>query len=42
MTTGLINILLVENNPADIRLTQEALKENKFKVNLDDKKEDNA
>ena len=28
------DILLVEDSPADIRLTQEALKENKFKVNL--------
>lgn len=27
-------ILLVEDSPADIRLTQEALKENKLKVNL--------
>ena len=34
MIPGLINILLVEDNPADIRLTQEALKENKLKVNL--------
>lgn len=29
-----ISILLVEDNPADIRLTQEALKENKMKVDL--------
>ena len=29
-----VDILLVEDNPADIRLTQEALKENKIKVNL--------
>lgn len=34
MSNGLINILLVEDSPADIRLTQEALKENKFQVNL--------
>lgn len=27
-------ILLVEDSPADIRLTQEALKENKLKINL--------
>lgn len=27
-------ILLVEDNPADIRLTQEALKENKLQINL--------
>ena len=29
-----IEILLVEDSPADIRLTQEALKENKLKINL--------
>jgi CheY-like chemotaxis protein len=29
-----IEILLVEDSPADIRLTEEALKENKLKVNL--------
>ena len=29
-----VDILLVKDNPADIRLTQEALKENKIKVNL--------
>ena len=29
-----INILLVEDNPGDIRLTQEALKESKIAVNL--------
>ncbi|KTD54722.1 response regulator [Legionella quateirensis] len=29
-----IEILLVEDSPADIRLTQEALKENKLAVNL--------
>lgn len=29
-----IEILLVEDSPADIRLTEEALKENKIKVNL--------
>ena len=34
MEYGPIDILLVEDNPADIRLTQEALKENKLKVNL--------
>ena len=34
MNPAPINILLVEDNPADIRLTQEALKENKLKVNL--------
>ena len=27
-----VDILLVEDNPADIRLTQEALKENKIKL----------
>ncbi|MBI4370348.1 MAG: response regulator [Elusimicrobia bacterium] len=30
-----VTILLVEDNPADIRLTQEALKENKIAVNLE-------
>ena len=34
MEFGPIDILLVEDNPADIRLTQEALKENKIRVNL--------
>ena len=34
MSFGPISILLVEDNPADIRLTEEALKENKLKVNL--------
>ncbi len=34
MAFGPIDILLVEDNPADIRLTEEALKENKLKVNL--------
>lgn len=34
MVFGPISILLVEDNPADIRLTQEALKENKIKVDL--------
>ena len=34
MTFEPIHILLVEDNPADIRLTQEAIKENKIKVNL--------
>jgi len=29
-----INILLVEDNPGDIRLTKEALKEGKIKNNL--------
>lgn len=29
-----IEILLVEDNPGDVRLTQEALKENKFRNNL--------
>lgn len=29
-----ITILMVEDNPADIRLTQEAFKENKISVNL--------
>lgn len=29
-----IEVLLVEDSPADIRLTQEALKENKLKINL--------
>jgi len=29
-----IEILLVEDSPADVRLTQEALKEEKFHVNL--------
>lgn len=33
-TLHIAEILLVEDNPADIRLTQEALKENKMKVNL--------
>ena len=32
---SLINILLVEDNLGDVRLTEEALKENKFKINLD-------
>jgi chemotaxis family two-component system response regulator Rcp1 len=30
-----MHILLVEDNPGDVRLTQEALKENKILVNLD-------
>ena len=30
-----INILLVEDNPGDIRLTQEALKDGKIKNKLD-------
>lgn len=29
-----IEILLVEDNPGDVRLTQEALKENKIRNNL--------
>ena len=29
-----IEILLIEDNPSDIRLTQEALKENKLQNNL--------
>lgn len=32
--TRCAEILLVEDSPADIRLTQEALKENKLKINL--------
>ena len=32
--TSTINILLVEDNPGDIRLTQEALEESKLHVNL--------
>lgn len=31
---GTIEILLVEDNPGDVRLTQEALKDNKFRNNL--------
>lgn len=31
---NLVNILLVEDNPGDIRLTQEALKESEIKSNL--------
>lgn len=37
MTQGMINpieILLVEDNPADVRLTREALKEEKLVINL--------
>jgi chemotaxis family two-component system response regulator Rcp1 len=37
MDTGnirLLDILLVEDNPGDVRLTQEALKENKFRNSL--------
>ena len=34
MTTLPIEILLVEDNPADVRLTQEALREGKVKNNL--------
>lgn len=30
-----VNILLVEDNPGDVRLTQEAFKEGKLSVNLD-------
>lgn len=33
-TTNPIEILLVEDNPADVRLTQEALREGKVKNNL--------
>jgi hypothetical protein len=29
--SGLVEILLVEDNPGDVRLTQEALKEGKVK-----------
>jgi two-component system, chemotaxis family, response regulator Rcp1 len=31
---GLVNILLIEDNPGDIRLIQESLKENKFFAKL--------
>ena len=34
-TTCAVSVLLVEDNPGDVRLTVEALKENKFHVNLD-------
>lgn len=34
MNPALINVLLIEDNPGDIRLTQEALKEDRLKVNL--------
>lgn len=34
MATRPINVLLVEDNIGDVRLTQEALKEGKLKVNL--------
>ena len=30
-----VHILLIEDNPGDIRLTQEALSESSFKINLD-------
>jgi CheY-like chemotaxis protein len=34
-TTRPINILLVEDNPGDVRLTQEAFREGKLAVNMD-------
>ena len=34
LNTVPIEILLVEDNPADVRLTQEALKESKLLINL--------
>lgn len=33
-STKIANILLVEDNPGDVRLTQEAFKESKREVNL--------
>ena len=32
--TGAIDVLLVEDSPADVRLTREALKEEKMRINL--------
>ena len=33
--TGPVNILLIEDNPGDVRLTQEAFKEGSIDINLD-------